>query len=125
MSLTHVTAIRNSLCNLVVDAVDSNGTASQFGDLVILDGTSTLVTIGLSPTAFGAAATGTATMNGSPSGTATTGGTADIFLLQDKADGEVFRGTVSTSGADLNLSSTTIASSDKVQITSFTYSASA
>jgi len=123
MSLTHTTAVRNSLSDLVVDALDTGTPAAEM--VIATTSTRTLCLIDLAtPSTFGAAATGTATMQGTPSGTATSAGTASIFIMRDGADLEIFRGAVAASGSDLNLSSTTIAISDKIQITSFTYSSS-
>lgn len=127
MALTHTVApVRNGLADYVVDLLDAGGGANP--DMVITTSTTatTLVSINLDATsAFGGATGGTATMTGSPSGTATVTGTAAVFMMDNTTGTEVFRGAVGTTGSDLNLSSTSISSGDKVQITSFTYSASA
>lgn len=126
MALTHTTAIRNQLADLVVDAIDG-GTTDTTGDLVIMAAADAEVaTLSWTATpAFGAAASGTATMNAINDDTSATGGTAIAFKFQNRDNTEIFRGSVSTSGADLNLSSTSIGAGDTVSITSFTYSASA
>jgi hypothetical protein len=128
MALTHVTAIRNSLADLVVDAIDVGTTDAQ-GDLVIMtSGDVEVATINLSATSFGAASSGTATMADVPlSDTNATGGTAALFMFQDRDNNEVVRGSVTATGGggDLQLSSTTIGATDTVTINSFTYSASA
>lgn len=129
MALTHVTAIRNSLADLVVDALDV-GTTDATGDLQIATSsafTTVLALILFSNPAFGAASGGTATMAGAPKedSNAAGGGTAANFRVRDRDNNEVFRGTVSTVGADMNLSSTAINGGDAVRINSFTYSASA
>lgn len=128
MALTHVTAIRNSLADLVVDAIDA-GTTDATGDLQVATSTAfttVLATILFANPAFGAASSGTATMAGAPKedSNAAGGGTAASFRVRDRDNNEVFRGTVSTSGADMNLSSTTINAGDAVRINSFTYSSS-
>ena len=129
MALTHVTAIRNSLADLVVDAIDAGATDAS-GDIQVATSsafTTVLATILFSaPPAFGAASGGTATMNGAPKedSNAAGGGTAANFRTRDRDNNEVFRGTVATSGADMNLSSTTINAGDAVRINSFTYSSS-
>ena len=120
--ITHVTAIRDAIVDLVVDAIDA-GTTDTTGDLVIMTSGDVEVAI-LSWTAtpaFGASAAGTATMNAINDDTAATGGTAALFKFQDRDNGEVFRGIVGTSGEDLNLSSLSIGANDTVSITSFTY----
>jgi hypothetical protein len=129
MALTHVTAIRNSLADLVVDAIDA-GTMNANGDLQI--GTTAfgaiLATIEFQNPSFGAATGGTATMAGAPleDSNATGGGTAAVFRCRDRDDAEVFQGTVTitSGGGDMELSSTTINNGDAVRINSFTYTAS-
>jgi hypothetical protein len=129
MALTHVTAIRNSLADLVVDAIDV-GTTDASGDLIVQTAAdATLCTINLNaPPAFGAASSGTATANGLPKeGTATAAGTAAKFRVRNRDNSEVFQGTVTTTGGggDMELSSTTIAINDVIRINTFTYTASA
>ena len=124
MALTHVDSLaRNGLADYVVDQLDS-------GHIVftLADGSTEVATIDLAATAFGAAAAGTATMLGVPlSDTTATGNASPVakFLAQNSTPLEVFRGSVSTSGEDINLSSLTIGSGDTVTLSSFTYSASA
>lgn len=129
MALTHVTAIRNSLADLVVDAIDA-GTTDATGDIQIATSgafSTILALILFVNPAFGAASGGTATALSVPieDSNAAGGGTAANFRTRDRDNNEVFRGTVATSGADMNLSSTLINSGDAVRINSFTYSASA
>ena len=52
-------------------------------------------------------------------------GTAALYKVVDRDGTEVFRGSVGTSGADINLDSVDFASGDTVSLSSFTYSASA
>ena len=127
MALTHVTAIRNTLADAVVDAFDA-GTTDASGDIEI--GTTAFGTI-LStillaaPPAFGPAAGGVATANGTPleDTSAANTGTAAVFRIRDRDNSEVLQGTVATSGADMNLSSTSITTGDAVRINTFTYTA--
>jgi hypothetical protein len=129
MALTHTTAIRNQLADLVVDAIDA-GTMAANGDLEI--GTTAfgtiLSTIEFLATSFGAASGGTATLLGVPleDSSATGGGTAAVFRTRDRDGTEIFQGTVTATsgGGDMELSSTTINAADAVRINSFTYSAS-
>lgn len=127
MALTHVVAIRNTLADAVVDAIDA-GTTDTTGDLIIMtSGDVEVATLTWTVTpAYGAASSGTATMNSINDDTSATGGTAALFMFQDRDNGEVFRGTVTATagGGDLELSSVTIGVGDTVSITSFTYSAS-
>lgn len=128
MALTHVTAIRNSLADLVVDAIDV-GTTDAAGDLIVqTSADAILCTIALANPAFGAASSGTATASTLPrEGTATGAGTAAKFRVRNRDNSEVFQGTVTVSGGggDMELSSTSIAVNDVVRINTFTYSASA
>ena len=127
MALTHVTSVRNSLADLVVDALDAGTTDAQ-GDLVIMtSGDAEVATLNLSNPAFGAASSGTATANAISDDTSATGGTAALFKMQDRDNSEVFRGTVTATGGggDLELSSVTVGATDTVSVSSFTYSASA
>jgi len=118
MALTHTTAARNGLADYIVDQLDS-------GNLVIMtSGDVEVATLPLNATAFGAAASGIATANAITSDTSATGGTAALFKLETSGTTEVVRGTVGTSGADLNLSSVTIGAGDTVSVSSLTYTAS-
>lgn len=118
MSLTHVVAARNGLADYIVDQLNS-------GNLVIMtSGDVEVATLPLAATAFGAASSGTATAGTITDDTSATGGTAALFKMETSGAAEVFRGTVATSGADLNLTSLAIGAGDTVSVTSFTYSAS-
>lgn len=128
MSLVHVTAIRNSLADLVVDAIDA-GVTDPSGDLQF--GTTAfaiiLATLIFQNPAFGAAVAGVATAAAITADlNAFGGGTASVFRIRDRANAEVFRGSVSATGGggDIQLSSTTINPGDTVSITSMTYTAS-
>lgn len=128
MALVHVTAVRNALADEVVDRIDV-GTANTEGKVRIqTSADATLVDIDLAQPAFGAASGGTATALGVPhEGTAGATGTATKFRVLDRDDAEIFQGTVTATsgGGDMELSSTSITTSDVVRINSFTYSASA
>ncbi len=118
MSLTHTTATRNALADLVVDQLDS-------GNLVIMTaGDVEVATCPLASPAFGDAVAGTATADAIDEDASATGGEAALFKFETSGNAEVFRGSVGTSGEDLNLSSLSISAGDTVQISSFTYSAS-
>ena len=122
MSLTHVTATRNILADDVVDQLDS-------GDFMftLADGTTEVATVDLSATAFGAAAVGIATMADTPlSDSSATGNASPIakFLARTSGAAEVFRGSVGTSGEDINLTSLTIGATDTLTLSSFTYESS-
>lgn len=128
MTLTHTTAIRNSLADLVVDAIDV-GTTDATGDIIIQTGAdATLCTVTFANPAFGSASSGTATGSSFPrEGTAAAAGTAAKFRVRNRDNTEIFQGTVTATGGggDMELSSTTIAINDVIRLNTFTYSASA
>lgn len=80
-----------------------------------------LVTLTFGATAFGASSSAVATANAITAGTAGNTGTAGYFALV-KSDNTtvVATGTCGTSGADLNLSTTSIVSGNNVSCSSFT-----
>lgn len=136
MTLSHKTAIRNTIADAVVDNLDVGSTdtgadvevtntAPSAGANNPATGT-TLVIIPLADTtSFGAAATGTATAAGLPKeGTATAAGTAAGFNARDRDNNWVFSGTVGTGSEDMVLSSAVIAVDDVIRINTFTYSSS-
>ena len=81
---------------------------------------SVLVSLPCSATAFGAVSGGALTANAITTTAASATGTAGCFRVF-KADGTtaVVDGSVSTSGSDLNLNSTSISATQNVSITSF------
>ncbi len=84
-----------------------------------LSGNTVLDTIDL-PMTFFTAASGADTLAGTWSATAAAAGTASFFRFLDAAGTCFMQGTVGTSGADLNLSSTALSSGIVVTITSDT-----
>jgi len=123
MALTHATAVRNTLADAINTAANAGAGAAK---LVIMTSADVEVaTLTMSDPAFGAATSGSITANAIADDTNATGGTAALFKVTDSAGAEVYRGTVGTSGADLNLSSVTIGAGDTVSVTSLVYTASA
>lgn len=126
MSLTHVTAVRNGMADYVVDLLDVGSTDAQ-GDLVFMtSGDVEVAILAMSNPAFGAAASGTATASAITDDSSATGGTVALFKVQDRNNGEVFRGTVTATagGGDIELTSVVIGAGSTVSMTSLTYSAS-
>lgn len=127
MALTHTTATRNALADLIDDLAN----VSTPGDVQI--GTTAfgtiLATFVLSATAFGIAAGGVITANGLPlvEASADNTGTAAVFRVRDGAGLEVFQGdvTVTSGGGSMELTSLSITQNEQVNITAFTYEASA
>lgn len=87
-----------------------------------LSGNTLLADFALSNPAFGAASNGVITLNGTPLTVAASAtGTASFFrILQNNATTVVMQGSVGTSGAQLNLNTTSITSGVNVTITSGT-----
>ena len=112
------TAARNAACNAVVDLIDG-GTGA--GDLVFrTSGGVEVATCPFSATAFGDAATGTAAAAAITDDADATGGTVAAATADDGDATEVIDFTVATSGQDIDISSTTVAASDTVSVSSLT-----
>lgn len=120
MTTTLTAGARNAACDAIADLCDVGSTDAN-GDLVVMAAADAEVaTLALSNPAFGAASVGVCTANAISDDTNATGGTAIAFKLQDRDNAEVIRGGVATSGAELNLSSTAIAATDTVSVSSLT-----
>jgi hypothetical protein len=121
-ALTHPTAVRNALADLVVDLIDAGAGA---GTLVFQTaGDVEVATLTFSDPAFGAASGGTATANAITSDTDATGGTVAKARAFSSTPAEVFACAVGTSGSDINLSSLAVGAGDTVSMSSLTYTAS-
>jgi hypothetical protein len=119
MAVTLSTAARNAACDAVVDLVDQGSGA---GKVRIRAGSTTLVDITLADPAFGSASAGVATAASLPkSGTAVASGTADGFQVLDSDNNVLWSGTAGTSGTDMILDNTSIASGQTVNLTAFTH----
>jgi len=120
MTVSYAQALKDQRMTAVLTAIDAQ---SSFGYLEI--GTAgmaaLLVTITLSKPSF-SEANSTLTMLGAPkTGTATAAGIAASARIKDSAGNIIVSGlTVGTSGADIILSNTTIASSQVIQLNSAT-----
>ena len=113
------------LQNALADELDNHINAGTAPELVFETGGDVEVaTIILNATnAFGAAAAGVITMTGQPlSDTNATGGTTAQFSIYQNVGqtNKELEGTVATSGADINISSTVIGATDTVELTTFT-----
>ena len=120
---THSTAVRNSLADLVVDLLEV-GTTNANGRLIFrTSGDVEVATLNFSNPAFGAASAGVATASAITSDPSATGGTTTKATFEDRDNLEILEATVGTSGTDIILSSTVIAATDTVAVTSLTYTA--
>lgn len=120
-AVTHATAVRQALGDLVVDALDPSGP----GNLVFrTSGDAEVATLPFSATAFGATdGSGVATANAITSDTTATGGTIAKWTAETGAAVMKFTGAAGTSGSDINLSSLSVAANDTVAVSSLTYTA--
>lgn len=118
---THPTPVRNGIVDFVVDQLDV-GSANATPRLIFQTAANAEVaTLNMANPAFGASAAGVATAGAIVDDTSATGGTTTKCILTSRDNTTVIEGTVATSGADINLSSTAIGANDTVRITSLTY----
>lgn len=121
------TAARNAACDAVVDLADAGAgaatieirTGSQPANANDAATGTLLATLTCADPAFGSASTGVATLAGVPLSTSgVAAGTAGWFRMKDSTGATVMDGSVGTSGAELNLNTTTISVGVTVQVTS-------
>jgi hypothetical protein len=126
MSINYNTTLKNARLNLVTAAIDAGGGSNagylQIADATGFTGVHILVTIPFdipSTGSFGAASGGVITANGTPlSATAANTGTATQAEVFAYGGAVIISGlTVGTSGADINLSSTSIVAGQSCTIT--------
>lgn len=122
MTLVLEVGLQNALADELAAYVDL-GTAPELVFETAADGI--VATIVMNATnAFGAAAAGVITMTGQPlQDTNAVGGTTSQFsIYQNVAQGatKCLEGTVATSAADINISSTVVGATDTVELTTFT-----
>ena len=125
MAVTHPTAVRDAVCNLVVDLLDAE--SPTVGNIILqTSGSVEVATLPLTDGAFGDSASGVATANAITSDTSATGGTIAKFVFQDGAGSPlpVFYGAIALSASDMNSPGGLIlGEGDTVGITAFTYEA--
>lgn len=113
------TTLRDALANAIDDEVNTGaGTATLVFET---SGDVEVATIDLQNPAFGAASTGTITLAGTPlSDTSATGGTTAQASLEDRDGTKQLEMTVGTSGTEIIITSTVIAATEQVDLTSLT-----
>lgn len=126
MAISITTAIRNALLD-AYGANFNNGTLKLYAGSVpadantALSGQTVLGTLNFGATAFAAASGGSMSANAiTQDSSADATGTA-AFYRAFKSDGTtvIEQGTIGTSGADLNLNTTSIVAGGPIQVTSF------
>ena len=123
MAVSHITTVRNTLADTVVDLVDVGATDAN-GDLFYTTAVDAEVaTLEFAVTAFGAAAAGIATANAIVSDTNAAGGLLALFQFRDRNNAEILRGsiTVTAGGGDIEISNLTIGAGDTVSCSTLTY----
>lgn len=125
MAVTHVTALRNTLCDAAVDAIDGGVGAGLLefrtaGDVEV-------ATLTFSDPAFGAAVGGTATAAAITADSSATGGTIAKAALRTStpADQILCSVTATGGGGDIELNSVVVSAGQTVSMSSLTYSAPA
>lgn len=122
-AVTHPTAVRDGVCNFVVDQLDE-GTPP--GTLVFqTSGDVEVATLTFSNTAFGASSSGTATAAAITADSSATGGTIAKARLKNQAgtDKIICSVTATGGGGDIELNSVVVSAGQQVSMTSLTYSA--
>lgn len=125
MAVTHPTAVRDSICNHVVDQLDE-GTPP--GTLVFqTSGDVEVATLTLANPAFGASSGGTATAGTITADSSATGGTIAKARLKNAAgtDKIICSVTATGGGGDITFNSVVVSAGQQVSVTSLTYSAPA
>jgi len=114
------TAARNAACNSVVDLLDLGSTNANARMVFRTVADAEVATLNMSNPAFGNAANGACTAGAISDDTNATGGVTTKATLEDRDSTEALELSVATSGADVNVSSTTIAAGDTVSVSSLT-----
>jgi len=124
MAVTLGTTARNAAADGVVDLLDG-GAGDATGDISFQTaGAVALATCNLTNPAFGNASAGVATAAAIAQGTvsgSSNPSTIALAIFRNRANTEIFRCAVGTSGSDINLSSVAVNNSDTIDITSLTY----
>lgn len=129
-ALQFSTTLRNAMLDQMTSTIGASGLLRLYTGTepatcaTALSGNTLLVELTFNATFAPAASSGVLTLNAITNGTAVATGTA-VFFRSVKSDGTtcVFQGTVGTSGADLNLNTTSIVSGGPVSVTSWTITA--
>lgn len=121
-AVTHPTAVRNAIADLVVDSLDGGSP----GKLVFrTSGDVAVATLTFSNPAFGSASSGTATASAITSDTNAVGGTIAKATLENSAGTVKVNCSVTATGGggDIQLSSVVVSAGQTVSMSSLTYSA--
>lgn len=118
MALTLETGLRDDLANQIDDSVNTGGGTATLVFETAAD--AAVATIDLQNPAFGAAATGVITLQGTPlEDSSAVGGTVAQFSIFDRAVAKQLEGVVLVAGGDINMTSLVVGAGDTVELTSF------
>lgn len=118
MALTLETGLRDDLANQIDDSVNTGGGTATLVFETAAD--AAVATIDLQNPAFGAAATGVITLQGTPlEDSSAVGGTVAQFSIFDRAVAKQLEGVVLVAGGDINMTSLVVGVGDTVELTSF------
>jgi hypothetical protein len=117
MALTLETGLRDDLANQIDDSINTGGAGNlkfeTSGDVEV-------ATINFQNPAFGAAATGVITLQGTPlEDSNADAGTIEHFSIYAGSTTKQLEGVVLVAGGDINITSLVIASGDTIELTSF------
>lgn len=122
MALAYSTSLRNARMDAITSAIGSSGLLRIYdGTRPASGGTATtlLAQLALSATAAPASSSGVLTFNAiTQDSSADATGTATWFRITTSGGTFVIDGSISTSGSDLNLTSTSIVATQPVSVTS-------
>ncbi len=121
MAVTHTTAIRNALADLVADAHDVGSGTSV---IEFRDATTVIVSFDLAATAFGAASSGIVTLASVPiSAAAEASGEVDNFITRDQDGTQILAGSITAvgMGGDIEVTNINIADEQDCELESLTY----
>lgn len=118
MALTLETGMRDDLANQMDDSINVGGGTSNMK--LETSGDVEVATLNFQNPAFGASATGTITLQGTPiEDTSATGGVVAQFSIFARDGVKELEGVVAVTGQDLDLTSLTVGAGDTVELTSF------
>ena len=125
MAVTHGSATRDAIANLVDDQCNAGSGAAKLK--IRNAGNTVLATITLADPAHGASSGGTISLAGLPKSdtSADATGTAANFIVTDSEDNTVYAGSVGEGSGDLSLDNTDINAGQTVTITAGGYTAPA
>lgn len=123
MALAYSTAVRNAMLDAITAAIGASGLLRIYDGARPASGgaaTTLLAQLALSATAAPAASGGVLTLNAiTQDSSADATGTATWFRITTSGGTFVIDGSISTSGSDLNLTTTSIVITQPVSVTSF------